>query len=474
MAENGRRRRLLVAIASFGEKNLSFLNRIIRQYRSLDLDVEIVVVSEAPKHLDGVEKVVVGLPSSNPWSLPFAHKKIFAENVERFDLFAYSEDDIEVTQRNIDAFLGVTGELKVDEIAGFLRYELSQTGDRFLPDCHGHYHWDPNSVRQRGPYSIAEFTNEHAAFYLLTQPQLKRAIASGGFLREPYEGRYDMLCTAATDPYVACGFRKVICICPLEDFLVHHMSNRYAGVLGLYLASFQEQVETLRKISNNLHPASALCEVESKASHREWSKSYYEEPSRELFKMVPSDATTILSIGCGWGAVEAELARRGASVTALPLDSVIGAFAEKRNLEMIYGSLNECFDRLNGRKFDCVFITDLIHLQPDPKRIIRELLRFVQGNGTVVIGGPNFQSAPLILKRLLRIRGLERLHDYSVSGIQPFAPRDYLSELRSAGFEVNAVHWYDYVQNPPALRVIAPRLGSVAAKRWIMRVRRSS
>ncbi len=34
-------------------------------------------------------------------------------------------------------------------------------------------------------------------------------------------------------------------------------------------------------------------------------------------------------IGCGWGALEVELMQRGAAVTALALDSVIGASSRK-------------------------------------------------------------------------------------------------------------------------------------------------
>src|SRR5580704_3088290 len=147
--------RFLVVIASFGEKNIPFLKRIIRQYQNMPFDVDLVVVSEAPKDLGPEVKVIVGLPAKNPWSLPFAHKKVLAENLDQFDLFAYSEDDIEVTEENIQAFLRVTPNLKKDEIAGFLRYEIDKSGCSSLPEAHGPYHWKADSVQQRGPDTIA-------------------------------------------------------------------------------------------------------------------------------------------------------------------------------------------------------------------------------------------------------------------------------------------------------------------------------
>ena len=119
---NARPLRLLVALASYGVQNLKFLKQIIETYQRMPFETDVVVLSEAPKDL-GMDrvKVAVGLPSPNPWSLPFAHKRIFAENVDRYDLFIYSEDDMGVPEKCLQAFLRVTPHLADDEIAGFLR-----------------------------------------------------------------------------------------------------------------------------------------------------------------------------------------------------------------------------------------------------------------------------------------------------------------------------------------------------------------
>ena len=225
--------RILVAIASYGVKNMAYLRSIINEYARMPFDVRVVVLSDAPKEFGPSVNVVVGLPSRDPWSLPFAHKAIFAENADDYDLFIYSEDDMRVTADNIFAFLRITPHLKSNEIAGYLRYELDEHGVMRFPEIHGPFRWKPETATKRGSLVIAEFSNEHAAFYILNRAQLKKAIASGGFLRPPSEGRYDMLCTAATDPYVNCGFRKVICVSSLDDFLLHHTPNRYVKELGI-------------------------------------------------------------------------------------------------------------------------------------------------------------------------------------------------------------------------------------------------
>jgi len=469
---NQRRLRLLVAIASHGEKNLQFLKRIIGRYRNMAMAVDIVVVSEAPKDLGPEVRVVVGLPSPNPWSLPFAHKAIFAENADRYDLFAYSEDDMEVMEENVQAFLRVTPVLPGDEIAGFLRYETDQSGTSHVPEAHESAHWKPETVRRRGAVTVAEFSNEHAGFYLLTQAQLKQAIASGNFLRSPCEGRYGLPETAATDPYTCCGFRKVICISALDDFLIHHLPNRYIGQLGMPLSGIREQVQTLMDICAGLHPASTLCEVESKVMRGRWSKNYDEKPCAEILARVPAGAQTLLSVGCGSGAVEAKFIQRGMKLTALPLDSVVGAAAAHLGIEMIYGNWKEGLAQLAGRKFDCVLVTHLLHLQADPGRFLEACAQQVGEGGTLLVVGPNFNRIPNLLKRTFGVNGHCQLGNYGESGINVCQPGTLAGQIKKLGLGPVTVQWLDQELSPGRLGRVKIPLGSLTARNWMLQARR--
>lgn len=471
--QNLHRVRVLVAIASYGEKNVEFLKKIIRDYRSMAMDVHLVVNSEAQKNLDAGVKVIVGCPGRNPHSLPFAHKRIFAENLDRYDLFVYSEDDIGVKEQSIHAFLQATADLEPDEIAGYVRYEVGQGGTVSLPDVHGSFHWKPESVRSRGSYTVAEFTNEHAGFYILTQVQLRRAIASGKYLRDPYESRYSMLETAATDPYTCCGFRKVICISALEEFLIHHMPNRYIGVMGIPLTTFKEQIQTLKDIQRGIYRAIRLCEVEPKVLQRNWSKSYYEKPDQELLHMVPSDAATILSIGCGWGATEVILKQRGSHVTALPLDSVIGASVARQDIEVMSGTLAECSRSLGGRKFDCVLISNLLHLLPDPWSVLREYGKCVGHGGRLIIAGYNFDFLPYLLKRRLGKGDYGKLHDFDQSGVHPQGITTVKRELQCGGFQIECLRWFEAFP-PKPLPHLRHWPGQLTKRNWIIKARRAT
>lgn len=99
--------RTLVAIANFGLKNTKYLEKLLKEYRSMvNYEVHIVVLSNIPKVIGPDVEVRVGLPDRDPWSLPFGYKELFANRVEHYDLFIYSEDDTLIEELNIDAFVG--------------------------------------------------------------------------------------------------------------------------------------------------------------------------------------------------------------------------------------------------------------------------------------------------------------------------------------------------------------------------------
>jgi hypothetical protein len=320
--DDGPTPRVLVAIASYGTSNDRYLERIIQEYRSMAFAVDIVVLSNIVKPIPGIE-CLVGLPTKNPWSLPFAHKKLFADRRDCYDLFIYSEDDILVTERNLRAWLEVNASLADDEIAGFLRFELGSNGERSYPDAHAHFHWDPSSIRRRGIYTLAHFTNEHAACYVLTGAQLRKAMDSGGFDVPPHEGKYDLLCTAATDPNTQCGLTKLIPVSHLGVFTVHHMSNRYVGKMGVTAEEFCRQTDALLQVAQNDGRIKPLLPAETRLWRGAYSKDYYEPVTEQVTSLIPKTARNVLSIGCGSGATERWLVEKGLRVAAIPLVPII-------------------------------------------------------------------------------------------------------------------------------------------------------
>jgi 2-polyprenyl-3-methyl-5-hydroxy-6-metoxy-1,4-benzoquinol methylase len=426
--------RILVGIASYGTNNDRYLRQIIRQYRSMPFEIDIVVISNIEKDLGADIECVIGLPNKNPWSLPFAHKKLFVERANSYDLFIYSEDDILITEQTIRAWLNVTAELFPNEVAGFLRTEFGSDGEVNYPDAHAHFHWDPSSVRRRGAYTLTHFTNEHAACYVLNHAQLSAALRSGGFDVAPHEGRYDLLCTAATDPYTQCGLTKLIPVSHLGEFTVHHMSNRYVGKMGVSAVEFGRQIDALLRIAENDLPPKTLIPTETRLWRNAYSKDYYEPITEQLASLIPSAARSVLSVGCGSGAIERWLVKKGLRVAAIPLDPVIASGAAADGVEVFYEDLDEV--ELNDKEpFDCILCSNILHLAPKPEKLLSVFHKFMHRNSTLIIQSPNMMSLRALRRHAREVARLAKGRGFQSVGAHFSSLQTVRNWCTSAGFQ---------------------------------------
>lgn len=423
--------KILTAIANYGIKNKDYLNTLLREYRSMPYNIDIVVLSDIPKELGSDIEVIVGLSNKNPWSLPFGHKKIFAERVNNYDLFIYTEDDILITEENIKAFLEAVQILPKKEVAGFMRFEVDSSNQggaaRWFPDVYGNFHWTPDSVKSIREYTFASFTNEHSACYMLTKEQLKKAVESGGFVVVPHEGKYDLLCTAATDPYTQCGFTKVICISRLDDFLVHHLSNKHAGKVGLRNDDLQKQIGMLLSIGSDNKNRKQLIKTETK-----WNKNYYELCRDDILSLISPEAKNVLSVGCGMGLTEAALVEKGVRVVGVPLDSVIAVCAEPKGIKTTTPDFDDSIKFLSNERFDCIIFSEILQSIPNPVEILSRYIGLLTNNGALIISAPNFNYFKR-WKDLLSNRFLKR--DFDRTGFNFTTERVIRGWLKEAGIK---------------------------------------
>lgn len=427
--------RLLVTISSFGIRHDAYLRRLVDEYMSMSFLVDIVVLSNIDKPVPQGVELITGLPSRDPWSLPFAHKAILADRVGAYDLFIYSEDDILVKQSNIEAFLRVAKELKEDEVPGFLRYENLQDGTISYCDVHSHFHWDPGSVVRRGEYTLGFFSNEHAAFYLLRQDQLRRAVNSGGFLVPPHHGKYELAETASTDPYTQCGMKKLICISHLQEFKLHHLPDKYIGTrMTTHESAVRKQLEVLSSLDEKGYSACSLIQAETSLLHGFLSKNYYEGVCPDVVREVPVSAQRILSLGCGSGEMEKWLAKRGAQVTAVCLDPVIAACAQEEGVEILWGDWKSVEENLAGRRlYDCLLISNLLHLVENPGDILR-FGEYVKRGGICVVQSPNLANAKFKLGMIAGHRRYRDIGNFKKSGTSAISASLVRRWLDVAGF----------------------------------------
>ncbi len=402
---------ILVNIANYGAKNMKHLAKLLDAYRSMPFDIDITINSNIPKDLGDDVEVFVGLPSKNPWSLPFAHHKLFVDRADDYDLFIYSEDDTLLTERNGRAFLKATEVLPEDHIAGFIRYEVGPDGTRYYSTIHAHYFWDIESLRVADDQVFARYTNDHAACYILTRAQLKKAIASGGYSMEPYEGRYDMLVSAATDPYAKCGLKKVVGISNFEDFCLPHLPNVYIGKIGVEATEIHQQIEKLKSLAASDETREPLFKTRTGLNTARWDKRFYEPCRRDILELAPAGAKKILSVGCGSGDTEAKLTEMGKDVTTVPLDCIIQISAERKGLRTLPPDFKLAGETLGEERFDCLILLDVLHLVPDPMRILNDYLKFLTPGGSVIISVPNFDHVFVLRRKLAGEAAFQNLND---------------------------------------------------------------
>jgi len=460
--------RVLVAIANYGEGNRRYLDQLLAEYRAMPFPVDVVVLSNIPKDLGDDVEVKVGLPGKDPWSLPFGHKQLFADRIEQYDAFIYSEDDILVSERNIRAFLEVTPKLQDDEIAGFMRIETHPDGRKSYDMIHAFFRWAPLSARFRNGELYAHLTNEHAAAYILTRDHLRRAIDSGGFLVPPHQHRYDLLCTAATDPYTQCGITKLLPLDRLADFEVRHLPNKYLGVFGVEEPELAEQIDELRAIARSGQAPTPWIEIETKLPGGSASKPVHDKPDAALLERVPAQAKTVLVIGCGDGRTEASLIARGAAVTALPVDPVVGRNAATRGVEVLPPDPDAAERALGSRRFDLVIFPDVLHLVAEPVALLRRFAGCVAEGGAVLISAPNTADMTMRMARLRGEAGYCDLGDFERAGLHATNRRILRQWLREAGLETTGAH-PDMTDKRQKLARASAGLGTdLLANRWLL------
>jgi len=445
---------ILVAIANYGFKNLEFLKTVIKEYQSMPYHVDIVVLSNVPKELGPGIQVKIGLPSKDPWSLPFGHKKIFVERLEEYDLFIYTEDDILITSTNIDSFLQLTEMLPKGEISGFLRYELDSTGRKWFPDFCGPYHWFPKSVDKRDQYTVAEFSNAHSACYILTRDQLRAAISSGGYLVDPHQGRYDLLCTAATDPYTQCKLKKVICISQISDSLVHHLSNRYVRGFGIDQSDFERQIAFMLSDEYSAQAQQELFVTNKNIDSFGWDKVYFDNADHNLLSMVSKKRKNILSVGCGYPSTEEVLIRNGHAVTAIPLDPIIGVLSASRGIKTVESNFEKAFQSLKGNMFECIIVSNVLQHLKDPLDLLSRAAELLIPNGEFIISVPNFWYLNYL--REYFPYPIFKKWTYSKSYLTMIDKHHIGNWLRAVG--VNGTD-YQYIVRSPFLKKISPSFG---------------
>ncbi|MDQ7012435.1 MAG: class I SAM-dependent methyltransferase [Planctomycetota bacterium] len=144
----------------------------------------------------------------------------------------------------------------------------------------------------------------------------------------------------------------------------------------------------------------------------EGRKKYFVHLRTDVLAMIPDSARTFLSVGCGSGRTEAELIKRGFTVTGIELDPVAAAAARDNGLDMLEGDVNQINAQLADRSFDCLLYADVLEHIVDPVPILREHVARLTPGGCAIISVPNFRHHTVL--RQLFLHGHIRYTDAGI------------------------------------------------------------
>jgi 2-polyprenyl-3-methyl-5-hydroxy-6-metoxy-1,4-benzoquinol methylase len=183
---------------------------------------------------------------------------------------------------------------------------------------------------------------------------------------------------------------------------------------------------------------SPLVDVETRLWRAFYSKDYYEPVTREVLSLIPKNARSVLSIGCGWGATEARLVEMGLRVVAIPLDPVICGRALDKGVQVVAGDLNTSLEQLKSERFDCFLYLNILHLTRDPIAILSAFSELASEEAKVIIQSPNMLSIPDRWMHIRDGRPFRNLGNYGETGVHLTTVRKIQNWCRHSGLRVDA------------------------------------
>ena len=139
--------------------------------------------------------------------------------------------------------------------------------------------------------------------------------------------------------------------------------------------------------------------------------------------------------------MEAALAAKGMRVVALPLDPVVAGGAETKGVELIYGDFQAAREKLAGERFDCLLLSNVLHLVPDPVDVLATFGSLLSERGIALLVVPNILRLSTYWGR---IRGDKRFQDfgnYEKTGVHLTSQRIVRRWIQDAGMKPGNAAW---------------------------------
>ena len=225
--------KILVCIPNYENLQIKYLEQVIYEYSKFKYDVDVVLFNTiSTKHIFSNVNELIYSKSVGKY-LAAKHIGYFINNVNKYDYYIYSDDDVLITQNNFDTYLKHTKILNDDKIVyGFVRYEIKNEL-KYLNDLMPNRDNRNPEILYWNDCNYFEPSNPHQSCYIISNSQLL-TLKNNPLYANENKDKYGMILEhSATDIWWRCRYIKRISCLDLENSLVHHLSNKYVDIWKL-------------------------------------------------------------------------------------------------------------------------------------------------------------------------------------------------------------------------------------------------
>jgi SAM-dependent methyltransferase len=124
-------------------------------------------------------------------------------------------------------------------------------------------------------------------------------------------------------------------------------------------------------------------------------------------------------------------------VVGVALDEVISGSAADKGIEMVTGDFAQAKEKLAGERFDALLLCNVLHLVPEPAKVLKTFGDLLTKDAAVVVLSPNLKSAAIRWRRFRDDPRFEGIDGYESSGIHMSSHGEMRKWLRSAGMKAD-------------------------------------
>jgi hypothetical protein len=108
-------------------------------------------------------------------------------------------------------------------------------------------------------------------------------------------------------------------------------------------------------------------------------------------------------------------------------------------LALVKGSFDLVRRELDGQHFDCLFVSNVLHLVPNPVVLLSSFAQLLTAASRVIAVVPTVSHLSLIGRRIRQGERFPNLANYGKSGVHLTSQRIVRKWFRDAGFEIEKI-----------------------------------